>query len=129
MDQMDKLLSERISLRILLGRSEMGLSQHELGERIGVSYQQIHKYEKRKCDVPVSRLAKIAQVLKISPLLFFEGEPDILQAASLMGSSTGRTELWQAYRKLGSSERTLLISIAKSLVEATATVAVAVPPS
>jgi transcriptional regulator with XRE-family HTH domain len=125
MDQMGKSLSERISSRILVRRSEMSLSQKELGKQIGVTYQQTHKYETGNCDVPVSRLAKIAQVLNRSPLSFFEGEVEILQPVLLAASSPGRMKLLEAYKKLGPSERSLLISIAKSLVEATATAPVA----
>ena len=116
---MNKTLSEHVSAQILVGRSIMGISQKELADRIGVCCQQIYKYETGKCYPPVARLAKIAQALNLSPLIFFEGTVDSLHSAVVMNASPRRTELLEAYGKLGSSERNLLLSIAKSLVEAT----------
>ena len=117
--QMDKALSEHVSAQILVGRSIMGLSQKELADRIGVCCQQIYKYETGKCYPPVARLAKIARALNLSPLIFFEGTVDGLHSAVVVNASRRRTELLEAYSKLGPSERNLLVSIAKILVEAT----------
>lgn len=49
------------------------LTQEELGSRIGVSYQQIQKYETASNRISVSRLFRIASVFAVEPGWFFEG--------------------------------------------------------
>lgn len=58
-------IDKQISEKILQLRIKQGISQHELGEHLGVSYQQVHKYEKNTSRVCASRLAMIAQLLEV----------------------------------------------------------------
>lgn len=55
-------------------RKVRGLSQTELGKALGVSYQQVQKYENGKNRLGASRLQQIANVLDVTPDFFFEGE-------------------------------------------------------
>jgi transcriptional regulator with XRE-family HTH domain len=64
----DKEMGQRIRLR----RVEQHISQSELGEKLGVSFQQIQKYEKGVNRVPHSRLQSIAAALDV-PIGFFFG--------------------------------------------------------
>jgi transcriptional regulator with XRE-family HTH domain len=57
-------------------RLMLGLSQEKLAEAVGVSYQQMQKYEKGVNRISPSRLQHIAQVLQVTPPFFFEGLPD-----------------------------------------------------
>ena len=50
-----------------------GLTQQQLAELIGVTYQQAHKYEVGLNRVAVGRLYQIAQALGVEPSYFFEG--------------------------------------------------------
>ena len=50
------------------------MSQTDLGKALGVSYQQIWKYENGKNRLGASRLQQIANVLNVAPDFFFEGE-------------------------------------------------------
>jgi transcriptional regulator with XRE-family HTH domain len=50
-----------------------GLTQQQMAELIGISYQQAHKYEKGSNRVAVGRLYQIAQALDVEPSYFFEG--------------------------------------------------------
>src|SRR5215203_6008776 len=52
--------------RIRLCRRQIGMSQTELGDRIGVTFQQVQKYEKGTNRVGASRLVRIAGVLRTS---------------------------------------------------------------
>ncbi|MFC3074958.1 helix-turn-helix domain-containing protein [Shinella pollutisoli] len=61
--------------RIRLRRKLIGLSQEKLAERIGVTFQQVQKYEKGTNRVGASRLQSIAGVLNVAPSFFFEGAP------------------------------------------------------
>jgi transcriptional regulator with XRE-family HTH domain len=54
-------------------RVMLGLTQHQMAELIGVTYQQAHKYEKGINRVAAGRLYKIAQALGVEVSYFFEG--------------------------------------------------------
>lgn len=51
-------------------RRERGLSQTSLGSRVGISFQQIQKYEKGANRISISRLFALCCALDISPLTF-----------------------------------------------------------
>lgn len=72
--------SNRIGIKIKLRRKQLGISQEKLGEMIGVTYQQIQKYEKGTNKVSAERLHKIAQLLNVSTSFFFEDEEEIREA-------------------------------------------------
>jgi len=52
----------------------LGMSQTDLGAAVGVTFQQIQKYEKGTNRIGASRLHLLAEVLKVSPAFFFDGE-------------------------------------------------------
>lgn len=53
----------------------LGLSQEKLGDALGITFQQIQKYEKGANRVGASRLQEISRVLKTPVAFFFEGAP------------------------------------------------------
>jgi transcriptional regulator with XRE-family HTH domain len=57
------------------GRTALGLSQEVLGEKLGVSFQQIQKYEKGINRVSAARLFEICKTLKIPLARMFESDP------------------------------------------------------
>lgn len=61
--------------RIRLRRNMLGLSQEKLGEHLGITFQQIQKYEKGTNRVGASRLQAIASVLEAPVAYFFEDAP------------------------------------------------------
>jgi transcriptional regulator with XRE-family HTH domain len=67
-----------MGLRLRARRMEMGLSQQALAAAIGVTFQQIQKYELGVNRMPASKLLEIAKALSVSPSLFFP-EDDIEQ--------------------------------------------------
>ena len=82
-DHVDAYVGARISLR----RSALGLSQASLAQRIGVSFQQVQKYETGMNRISASRLHRVAVVLGASVDAFFPpmegpapGEADTLRA-------------------------------------------------
>ena len=64
-------IDRHVGARIRMQRMVRGLSQTKLGEAVGVSFQQIQKYEKGTNRVSSSRLQLIAAVLKVAPDFFF----------------------------------------------------------
>ncbi len=67
-------VDHHVAAQIRIQRKARGLSQTELGKALGVSYQQIQKYENGKNRLGASRLQQIATVLDVTPDFFFEGE-------------------------------------------------------
>lgn len=61
--------------RIRLRRNMLGMSQEKLGESLGITFQQIQKYEKGTNRVGASRLQAIASILSAPVAFFFEGAP------------------------------------------------------
>lgn len=59
--------------RLRLLRTARRLSLEELGRRIGVTYQQIQKYETGANRISASTLYRIARTFEMSPTYFFEG--------------------------------------------------------
>lgn len=60
--------------RIRLRRVEMKVSQAELGEKLGVSFQQVQKYEKGVNRVGAARLQQIATALDVPVTFFYYGD-------------------------------------------------------
>lgn len=66
---------QHVGARVRMRRILLGLSQEKLGEALGVTFQQVQKYEKGVNRVSASRLQMIAETLGVTPAFFFEGAP------------------------------------------------------
>ena len=64
-----------VGSRIRLRRNMLGLSQEKLGESLGITFQQIQKYEKGTNRVGASRLQAISAILNVPVSFFFEDAP------------------------------------------------------
>jgi transcriptional regulator with XRE-family HTH domain len=64
-----------VGARLRMRRTMLGMSQSKLGELLGVTFQQVQKYEKGSNRISASRLQQTARVLDVSPSFFFEGAP------------------------------------------------------
>ena len=64
-----------VGSRIRLRRNMLGMSQEKLGEGLGITFQQIQKYEKGTNRVGASRLQAISAVLGVPVSFFFEDAP------------------------------------------------------
>jgi transcriptional regulator with XRE-family HTH domain len=70
--------------RIRLRRVEQSMSQQELGDKLGVSFQQVQKYEKGINRVGASRLEQIASALAVPVNFFFGGNGKEREVESLL---------------------------------------------
>ena len=61
--------------RIRIHRMARGMSQSHLGEKLGVTFQQVQKYEKGSNRIGASRLQQISLILQVPVSFFFEGAP------------------------------------------------------
>ncbi|MCI0430134.1 MAG: helix-turn-helix transcriptional regulator [Rhodospirillales bacterium] len=64
-----------VGQRLRLRRTLLGLSQGELGRRVGLTFQQIQKYERGANRIGASRLVDLAAALGVAPAWFFEEIP------------------------------------------------------
>ncbi|HEV7371749.1 helix-turn-helix transcriptional regulator [Arenibaculum sp.] len=64
-----------VGARLRLRRTLLGLSQEKLGEAVGITFQQLQKYERGANRISASRLYHLAQVLDVPVGFFFEDMP------------------------------------------------------
>jgi len=62
--------------RVRMRRMLVGLSQERLGERLGLTFQQVQKYEKGSNRISASRLYQMAQILSVPVQFFFDDLPE-----------------------------------------------------
>lgn len=67
-----------VGSRIRLRRTLLGMSQEKLGEALGLTFQQVQKYERGVNRVGASRLFDLARVLDVPIGFFFDDMPDAL---------------------------------------------------
>jgi transcriptional regulator with XRE-family HTH domain len=67
----DKHVGNRVRMR----RMMLDMSQTELGNSIGLTFQQVQKYEKGTNRIGAGRLHQISRILKVPVSFFFEGSP------------------------------------------------------
>src|SRR6476659_926010 len=70
--------------RIRLRRVEQKISQAELGDKLGVSFQQVQKYEKGVNRVGAARLQQIATALDVPVTFFYDGDGKAREVESLL---------------------------------------------
>src|SRR5215207_5699741 len=81
----DKHVGSRVRMRRVL----IGMSQEKLGEALGLTFQQVQKYEKGTNRIGASRLQQISSILGMPVEFFFEGAPSV----AAKGSDTGFQEV------------------------------------
>lgn len=76
-----------VGSRLRLRRMMLGISQEKLGDKLGLTFQQIQKYEKGTNRIGASRLFRLSQVLDVNIQFFF----DELELGSDAGDGTSKT--------------------------------------
>src|SRR5271157_5397967 len=93
--------------RIRLRRRELGLSQDQLARQVGITFQQVQKYEHGTNRVSFSRLVEIAQALRCG-VIDLVGDLDKSKASSLFSrhvarlNEPGASDLLEAYSAIQS---------------------------
>jgi len=114
-----------IGKRIKIQRLTRGLSQTDVASRLGITFQQIQKYERGLNRVGAGRLQEIANLFRVTPAFFFEDGPRHKPGQSEEASET--TELLankynlalaQAYNKIRSrTVRRNVLELVEGLAE------------
>ncbi|HEU6442668.1 MAG TPA: helix-turn-helix domain-containing protein [Microvirga sp.] len=66
-------IDKEIGTRVRMRRISIGMSQEKLGEMLGLTFQQVQKYEKGMNRISVGRLVDIAKILEVDIHFFFDG--------------------------------------------------------
>ncbi len=69
-------IDKHVGARVRMRRIMVGMSQEKLGEALGITFQQIQKYEKGTNRIGASRLQAAARILAVPVNYFFEGASD-----------------------------------------------------
>ena len=94
-----------VGSKLRLRRNLLGLSQTDLGKMLGITFQQIQKYERGSNRIAASRLFKLSEVLVVPVSYFFDGLSPakaplatVVNADLLAGRETGK--LVRAYYQI-----------------------------
>jgi transcriptional regulator with XRE-family HTH domain len=72
-------IDRHVGARVRMRRLMLRMSQTTLGESLGLTFQQVQKYEKGANRISASRLQQIAHILQVPVSFFFEGAPDAVE--------------------------------------------------
>jgi transcriptional regulator with XRE-family HTH domain len=110
-------LAQKVGRRIKEVRLERGLSRRDFGATLGVSGQQIEKYENGKDTVPLHRLLKLASICGVSPQAFWShGDMSVHAPGTIGAADTSTLQLVRAYRRIADAKvRRRLLQLAKRL--------------
>jgi transcriptional regulator with XRE-family HTH domain len=122
-DGVDKHVGERVRMRRIM----RSMSQGELAQRLGITFQQVQKYEKGSNRIGAGRLYRIAQILDAPVAFFFEDMPgskgrpgnaalpDYL--VDLMSTALGQRLVQAVSRVTDAKTRTHLAQLAENITE------------
>ncbi len=68
-------IDRHVGSRVRMRRMMISMSQEKLGERLGITFQQVQKYEKGTNRIGASRMHQIASILGVPVAFFYEGAP------------------------------------------------------
>ncbi len=103
-------------------RRMMGMTQKQLGDRIGIGFQQIHKFETGRNRISASGMWGIAAAMEVPVSFFYEGLdgklPDTGEARGDILTDKETLELVRAYYAIPKNQRRRLFDLACVLAEA-----------
>jgi transcriptional regulator with XRE-family HTH domain len=70
-------IDKHVGARVRMRRMMLSMSQEKLGNSLGLTFQQVQKYEKGTNRIGASRLQQISHILQVPVAFFFEGAPAV----------------------------------------------------
>ena len=116
-----------VGSRVRLRRMMLGMSQEKLGEHLGITFQQVQKYEKGTNRIGASRLQATARTLSVPVSFFFEDAPEQAPVAgaqvfgdpspvvAFLGSSEGLALNRAFVRITDAKQRRKLVELVKAM--------------
>jgi transcriptional regulator with XRE-family HTH domain len=86
-------IDEHVGRRVRMRRIMLAMSQEKLGAALGLTFQQVQKYEKGTNRIGASRLWQISQILQVPASFFFEGAPNALAPHGSIGGALSMAEI------------------------------------
>lgn len=80
----DKYVGSRVRMRRIM----LGMSQEKLGEALGLTFQQVQKYEKGTNRVGASRIQQISEILQVPVSFLFDGGPSGIASGGAFSEGT-----------------------------------------
>ena len=103
-DSKQSPIDTHVGSRMKLRRNMMGMSQERLGEALGITFQQVQKYERGSNRISASRLFDLSRVLDVPISFFYDDMPEPLAltyggqaSASNVRRSAGFAELQDSF--------------------------------
>ena len=97
----EQIIGERLRLR----RTAFGLTQEQLGQTVGLSYQQIQKYENGSNQITVTRLLQLADRLAVPVAYFLAGLPGAEAATGPRRQTPNSHRCWAGFAIARSAAR------------------------
>jgi len=123
-------IDRHVGSRVRMRRMLAGVSQEKLGEALGLTFQQVQKYEKGTNRISASRLQQIAKMLSVPVAFFFEGAPSDETSESGLADASATTyvadflatsegvQLTKAFVRIGSPRvRRRVVDLVESLAD------------
>ena len=118
-----------VGSRIRLRRTLLGMSQERLGEALGLTFQQIQKYEKGANRISASKLWDIARFFKVDIGYFFDGLGSSVQPGMAENEAAGfdhdypstrySIEISRLAPRLGARQQKLALELLREMLEKT----------
>lgn len=89
----DTHVGERVRMR----RKLLGVSQDQLADNLGLTFQQVQKYERGANRISASKLFRIAEILNVDVSYFFDGLPDPIEGMGSDGTPMRVQEVMQTF--------------------------------
>ena len=108
----------RVGARLRLLRRARGLSQTDLAKSLGLTFQQVQKYERGINRISASKLWTAAEILGVPVVELFGGEEQMRKPSALIEylDDPSTTELLEAWSKVGASDqRRAVVALVRSL--------------
>jgi transcriptional regulator with XRE-family HTH domain len=77
-------IDKHVGSRVRMRRMMLAMSQEKLGDALGLTFQQVQKYEKGTNRIGASRLQQISHILQVPVEFFFEGAPNLHGSGNAM---------------------------------------------
>src|SRR5262249_11159173 len=88
-----KPTDQHVGARVRMRRIMLAMSQEKLGAALGLTFQQVQKYEKGTNRIGASRLQQISHILQVPVAFFFEGAPNASAPHGSNGSALSMAQI------------------------------------
>ena len=86
-------IDQHVGSRVRMRRKMLAMSQEKLGAALGLSFQQVQKYERAANRIGASRLQQMSHILQVPVEFFFEGSPNASAPYGSNGSTVSMAEI------------------------------------